>query len=103
MTSRFRPRHGALVVWLALLVGAVAMVAPATAAFPGKNGRIAFLRAPKSGGQTPETVKPSGRGRRTLAKDATDPGFSADGRLIFFARFGGGHPGLWVMRSDGSH
>ena len=71
MTSRFRPRHGAVVVWLALLVGAVALVVPARAAFPGKNGRIAFLREHKSGGQTTETIKPSGRGRkentRTLA------------------------------------
>src|SRR5438105_13927918 len=103
MTSRFRPRHGAVVVWLALLVGAVALVVPARAAFPGKNGRIAFLREHEGDGQTIETVKPSGRARRTLGKDATDPGFSADGRLIVFARFGGGHPGLWVIRSDGSH
>ena len=109
MMSRRRPRvtganvTATLTVALVVLGAPVALVAPARAAFPGRNGRVAFLREHEPGGQTIETVKPSGRGRRTLAKDATAPGFSADGRLIVFARFGGDHPGLWVMRSDGSH
>jgi TolB protein len=87
----------------ALLIGPTQLVDVASATFPGKNGRLAFLREHEGGSQSIETVKPSGRARRTLDQSGSGPGFSADGRLIVFARYGGKHPGLWTMRSDGSH
>src|SRR5436309_7267834 len=67
-----RARHQALtlVVGALLLLGGFALTARAHAAFPGRDGKIAFCLAP---GETPSdnscgiyTINPDGSGRRNL-------------------------------------
>ena len=82
------------------LAGVVLAVGPpaAQAAFPGKNGRIAFsreVRAPSGSEYETEslvlqTVSPTGRGRRTLATCPagrcldSQPAWSPDGKSLLF-------------------
>jgi dipeptidyl aminopeptidase/acylaminoacyl peptidase len=103
------------VVGLAATVGSLTLVFPAHAAFPGKNGRIAFTVQPRDRGDaissTIETVLPSGRGRRVLGACPTAdcfqtfPAWSPDGRRLAFGLRGAGlstDPGLAIVRANGT-
>jgi Tol biopolymer transport system component len=100
------------VVWLA---GAASL---GQAAFPGHDGRIAFVWnantqvAPQSC-QDIFTIKPNGSARRRLTSgcpwEYTDPAYSASGKRIVFVR---AHElysprpdgaGIYVMNANGSH
>jgi dipeptidyl aminopeptidase/acylaminoacyl peptidase len=74
---------------------------PAHAAYPGDNGRIAFVRAGDIW-----TVRPNGASPRRLTHthDNAAPAWSPDGRLIAFSssRAGAGDD-IWVMNGDGSN
>jgi Tol biopolymer transport system component len=96
----------------AVAAGVFALVVPvaADAAFPGKNGRIAFTAQVRERGETVssriETVLPSGRGRRVLGICPgdqgcldTDPSWSPSGRLLAFVR---GRGRLAVVGNDGT-
>jgi hypothetical protein len=98
-----------VVVGLAATAGPLTLAFPAQAAFPGKNGRIAFTVQPRDRGEAVssaiETVLPSGRGRRALgacpAADCfqTFPAWSPDGpRLAFGLR----DAGLAIVRANGT-
>ena len=79
---------------LCLLVAALA-AAPAQAAFPGQNGRLAFdaylLDSPEAGDDELFTVEPDGSGLRRLTHnsgvDDVFPAFSPDGATIAFSQF----------------
>ncbi len=95
---------------LAALVGGLASLAwaqgPAEAAFPGKNGRIAF-HANRDGNVDVFSVRADGTGLRRLTDYYwwdQDPSFSADGEKIAFeSRRGDGHvPAIWIMNADGT-
>jgi len=62
-------------------------VSPALAAFPGENGRIAFV-SQRDGGADIWTMNPGGSGLVNLtadsAADDSNPNWSADGRKIVF-------------------
>jgi Tol biopolymer transport system component len=98
-----------VVVGLAATVSPLTLAFPAQAAFPGKNGRIAFTSQPRERGDaissTIETVLPSGRGRRVLgACPTTDcfqtiPAWSPDGRRL---AFGLRDAGLAIVRANGT-
>jgi TolB protein len=108
--------RAALALLLAALVSGLAATG-ASAAFPGKNGRIAFTdfvpAAPGDDNPPPRetfagTVRPDGRGRQLFpcAGDGPpcgdrDPAFSRDGTRIAFTA-GGSPPRIAVMRSDGT-
>jgi Tol biopolymer transport system component len=92
---------------------ALALPPAATAAFPGKNGRIAFTVQVRDRGETVssriETVLPSGRERRVLAICAvdescldTDPAWSPSGRLLAFTQGPAFQSRLAVARGDGT-
>lgn len=95
-------------VWaLVMLVIALMVAGPAQATFPGENGRLAYTWS--RGGEAFESgpraklvgvvsVRPNGRDRRLVARDATSPGYAPDGHRIAFRRRGR----LWVARADGS-
>ena len=77
--------------------------APSQAAFPGDNGRIAFV----SGVENPDifTMRPYGSDRRNLTQNPAvdiDPSWSPDGRWISFSSDRDGDFEIFVMRADGS-
>ena len=95
MRSRLIAVVGSSVVFM------LVVVAPAHAAFPSDNGKIAF--SAWSGGSTDiYTVNPDGTGLTRLTSDPArddDPAWSADGRYIAFNR----DLYIWVMDADGAN
>ena len=79
----------------------VAAAGPAGAAFPGQNGKIAFV-SNRAGSNDIFSANPDGSGlvnlTATAGVDELDPAWSADGRRLAFVRAGA----LWVMNADGS-
>jgi WD40-like Beta Propeller Repeat len=99
-----RPR-GRLGVLIALVALALALPATAQAAYPGANGRVAY--ASNNGGADTEIMSAAydGTGSTQLTSNADnekDPAWSADGKKIAYARFGGGDWSLWTMNADGT-
>jgi Tol biopolymer transport system component len=85
---------------IAVLLGMLSCLqvpAAAHAAFPGKNGKIAFERA-----NDVWTVNPDGSGQVDITNTATAaesaPSWSADGTRIAYVR----DRAIWVMNADGS-
>jgi TolB protein len=87
----------ALVAALAV-PAALGLAGPAQAAFPGKNGRIAFDGGETSAMKGIFSVRPGGGGERRLT-GGNAPAYSADGQRIAFE---GGAGGLWIARADGT-
>jgi Tol biopolymer transport system component len=92
---------------LNLLFGLVAVLlttvlaAPATAAYPGSNGRIAFVR-----GNDIYTVAPSGQGedQLTSAGKTLRPKWSPDGkRIAYLKESADGTRDVWVMSATGTN
>ena len=89
----------------ALLV-ALVISAPAQAAFPGQNGKIAFSSARDGGGTAKEiySMNPDGSVQTRLTSSDGDnnvPVWSPDGSRIAFTSTRG-PSGIWVMNADGS-
>ena len=82
---------------------AVLVTAPASATFPGKNGRIAFVQDGEI-----FTMNPDGTDIRQITHVGPDtaanwPAWSANGRAIVFNETPpGGVAELWIMNADGS-
>ena len=98
---------GASIV-LALAVTLAAGSSPASAAFPGTNGKIAFAKCCVAGNNNYEiyTMNPDGSGETRLtntADDEIDPAWSPDGTQIAFRRASAtvGFD-IYVMNADGS-
>jgi Tol biopolymer transport system component len=98
----------ALAVLVACSVAAVAALEPAKAAFPGKNGAIAFT-SDRDGQPEVFRMRANGSHQRRLSDTAGvangDPQWSADGQKIVFTN----HPAfkeidseIYAMDSDGS-
>ena len=95
----------------AATVAVVAGATPAHAAFPGQNGKIAFV-SDRSGNLDIWTMSPKGEGLLNLTVgftgDDEDPSWSADGRMIVFESTAvhpdnlTGDQELYVMSADGS-
>ena len=91
---------------LALLAGLGATACPAGAAYPGADGRIAFVRHGDI-----YTVRPDGSGLRRLTFTATStadgldatPVWSPNGREIAYSSLKSGSSDIWVMDADGAH
>ena len=92
-------------ITLALLAAIPA--APATAAFPGHNARIAFQRFDlvNTLGEI-HTITSAGGGDLNLTAtpliEDRDPAWSADGQWVAFRRSGAGVDQLWVMDGSGN-
>src|SRR5687767_4582882 len=87
-----------------VLLSAVVVVAPAEAAFPGQNGKIALLFGNSETSFGIFTVNPDGSGSMRLTDDGAHPGemspaWSADGRKIAFARPSPEISEIWTMNA----
>src|SRR5580765_7975365 len=89
------------------IIAATLMLAavPASATFPGKNGRIAFVLGPDI-----YTMNPDGSDVRQLTdlgpdNSASWESWSPDGKLIVFSEFPSPNfdGQLWIMNADGSN
>lgn len=93
----------ALVALAALLAGRPG-AGPASAAFPGRNGRIAFTGYGDGDGEI-YVIRPTG-GAPTQLTDNTvldiEPAWSPDGRRIAFRSERDGNSEIYVMNADGS-
>jgi Tol biopolymer transport system component len=85
-------------------------VAPAHAAFPGQNGRIAYVNTlfnqSEDGSNQIFTVRPNGTGKRQLTYrgESDSPDWGPYGRRIVYRHFPkSARVGIWVMRADGRH
>jgi Tol biopolymer transport system component len=73
----------------------------AVAAFPGGNGKIAFM-SNRAGNFDIYTMRGSNVVQLTTdPADDSRPSWSADGRRIVFVRAGSGFTEIWKMRADG--
>ena len=93
-----------------LIIGALAalaVAAPAQAAFPGENGSIAFTRTDVNGSNI-RTMNPDGTGETSLIPSTTDlqigPSYSPDGsRIVFYGQpITGGNADIWSVNADGT-
>jgi TolB protein len=96
---------GALVA--ACLVALVGTAKPGEAAFPGQNGKIAFIREVNRVSQV-FTMGPAGGKQTQLTFNDTgsySPAWSPGGRKIAFGRYSAssGSKGIYIMNADGSH
>ena len=108
-TWPMKPIRGGLL----LAVGIVSLLAilPATslAAFPGRNGLIAYAGSERSTlAEHREifTIPPSGGDPTRLTNNGffdDAPAWSADGRRIVFVRGEGAKTAIWTMRANGRH
>src|SRR4051794_26340505 len=90
---------------IAIAFGACVLgpAAPAGAAFPGANGRIAFDHG-ISGQFSISSTRADGSDLKELATDAFSPRFDAKGaRIVYVATAAGSASGIRVMQSDGSN
>lgn len=77
----------------------------ARAAFPGANGKIAFMRYAQGVGNDIWVIDPDGTNAVNLTNNAAEdrhPDFSADGAHIAYLEIAGGQSAIRVMDADGS-
>jgi TolB protein len=97
------PKTRDLLFTLAMIISMVMAAVPAMAAFPGKNGRIAFVFGPDI-----YTMNPDGSKLRQLTNlgpenSASWESWSPDGKHIVFSEFPPPdfNGQLWIMNADG--
>ncbi len=84
--------------------GLAAGVSPALGAFPGENGRIAFV-SDRDGNDEIYDMRPNGSAQTNLTNNLAEdfvPSYSPDGRRIAFTSERDGNLELYVMDADGS-
>lgn len=106
--SKVRGALGAAVLLAAVMLMLAA--GSADAAFPGKNGKIAFSKENfRNGGSGIFAIDPDGSGRERLGSErGYSPSWSADGRRVVFVADSGENerefnPDIFVMDADGSN
>jgi Tol biopolymer transport system component len=98
---------GAATLALVLFSSLMALLpASAGAAWPGRNGTIAFARSSSAFSPSDIWIQTRSGKQQQLTNspgiEETAPAFSSDGRLIAYVRRSGGDADIWLMRSDGT-
>ena len=95
---------GILAAWLVVVLGTPTK--PAEAAFPGKNGKIAFVSGFGDRDSEIGTMKANGDNQTQLTNndhvDDFDPAYSPNGRKIAFASDRSGNRDLYTMSANGT-
>jgi TolB protein len=110
-TTRLLGVRGALVAGLLLAVVVLVLTAgSADAAFPGQNGKIAFVKENfRNGGSDIFAIEPDGSGQERLgSENGYSPSWSADGQKVVFVAPSGEterefNQDVYVMNADGSN
>jgi Tol biopolymer transport system component len=97
----------AVLISVTLMIGAAAATLnPAEAAFPGGNGRIAYLHAAPPEFFEPQlyVMEPDGTGKTRISNGGYhyDPAWSADGGKLAVAWADNSSSDIWVARADGT-
>jgi Tol biopolymer transport system component len=96
--------------WSSSLAAVAVLATPATATFPGKNGRIAFIQNTGTNGSDVFTMNPDGSDMVQLTQIGTNGGqtccvsWSPDGKQLVFSAVLSAitNPQIWAMNADGS-
>lgn len=104
-----RPVRGGLLLALGVVLLPAILPATSPAAYPGRNGLIAYTGSEHSSrGELQEifTIPPSGGEPTQLTHNGLvdhSPAWSADGRRIVFVRGTDSKTAIWTMRANGRH
>lgn len=107
-TTRLLGVRGVLAALLLAVVMLVLAAGSADAAFPGQNGKIAFVKEnSRNGSSGIFAIDPEGGGQEKLGPEyGYSPSWSADGEKVVFAYAGDGgmefQQDIYVMDADGS-
>jgi TolB protein len=108
-TGFMKPIRGGLLLGLMALGLLLVPVTSAWAAYPGRNGLIAYAGSEHSSRAEHSeifTIPPSGGTPTQLTRNGVldeAPAWSADGRRIVFVRGQDSKLGIWIMRANGRH
>ena len=107
-TGFMKPVRGGLLLALLALFLLLVPVTSAWAAYPGRNGLIAYSGSEHSTHTGTEifAIPPSGGTPIQLTHNGDSdysPAWSADGRRIVFVRGVGSREAIWTMRANGRH
>jgi Tol biopolymer transport system component len=95
---------GILAAWLMVVLAKPTK--RAEAAFPGNNGKIAFMSSPESSDSEIVTMKPNGDDKTQLTNNQTCdalPAFSPNGKKIAFISCRSGNGDIYTMSANGTH
>jgi TolB protein len=91
-----------VLIVVAIAACAIAAAAPAEAAFPGANGRIAFVTVDAQFHRYVWTVNPDGSDAMFAIADSDEPEWMPDGSRLLVARAGSSATEIWSVKPDGS-
>ena len=97
------PTVGIVVAVVTLTAAALAFGPSSHAAFPGKNGKIAFVKS-VNGNDEIYVMSPDGSGQQNLTNNAasdTQPAWRADGNELLFTSLRSVHERIWKLPAAG--
>src|SRR5215213_6266702 len=104
MNTRSMYRYLRYPLHISVLFALIVITSPAHAAFPGTNGKIAFLSYRDGNGEI-YAMNADGTGQTNISNNTasdTDPDWSPDGTKLIFSSDRDGRIQIYIMNADGS-